>query len=198
VSPKVSPKVSKEMVDLASHIPDTKAGHFDPFEVKDAFEIELKKLVRHKAAGNPLTSRNRSSVPPTSSIRWQPAPQGRGRRQLRRGTSLSISSERWTFPPGMQNVASRIHIAIVRCPTVRANPMPHSKLCDTFRATDCTQSEHSWLVGFNIPSPVPIGLIAELAAQHRPARIKNGLRHSGLGEFVVGALREASAASYRR
>ena len=65
--------------------------------------------------------------------------------------------------------------------------MPHSKLCDTFRAADCTavgtQLGSPSLVGFNIPSPVPIFLIAELAAQHRPARIKNGLRHSGLREF---------------
>jgi len=39
---KPSPKTSKEMVNLASHIPHTKAGHCDPSEFKDEFEIELK------------------------------------------------------------------------------------------------------------------------------------------------------------
>ena len=42
------------MVDLASHILDAKAGHFDPSEFKDQFEVELKKLVRRKAAGKPI------------------------------------------------------------------------------------------------------------------------------------------------
>jgi DNA end-binding protein Ku len=49
-----SPKIPKEMLSLASHILDTKAGHFDPSEFKDEFETELKKLVKRKAAGKPI------------------------------------------------------------------------------------------------------------------------------------------------
>jgi DNA end-binding protein Ku len=49
-----SPKIPKEMLGLASHILDTKAGHFDPSEFKDEFETELKKLVKRKAAGKPI------------------------------------------------------------------------------------------------------------------------------------------------
>jgi DNA end-binding protein Ku len=49
-----SPKIPKEMLSLASHIIDTKAGHFDPSEFKDEFETELKKLVKRKAAGKPI------------------------------------------------------------------------------------------------------------------------------------------------
>jgi DNA end-binding protein Ku len=49
-----SPKIPKEMVSLASHILDTKSGHFDPSQFKDEFEIELKKLVKRKAAGKPI------------------------------------------------------------------------------------------------------------------------------------------------
>lgn len=49
-----SPKIPKEMLGLASHILDTKAGHFDPAQFKDEFEIELKKLVKRKAAGKPI------------------------------------------------------------------------------------------------------------------------------------------------
>jgi DNA end-binding protein Ku len=49
-----SHRVPKEMVSLASHILDTKAGHFDPSKFTDEFETELKKLVKRKAAGKPI------------------------------------------------------------------------------------------------------------------------------------------------
>ena len=49
-----TPKIPKEMLKLASHILDTKAGHFDPSRFKDQFEIELRKLVKRKAAGKPI------------------------------------------------------------------------------------------------------------------------------------------------
>src|SRR5450432_2718317 len=46
-----NPKISKDMVDLASHILDTKAAHFDPSKFKDEYETALKTLVKRKAAG---------------------------------------------------------------------------------------------------------------------------------------------------
>jgi Ku protein len=49
-----SPRIPKEMLSLASHILDTKAGHFDTSQFKDEFETELKKLVKRKAAGKPI------------------------------------------------------------------------------------------------------------------------------------------------
>ncbi len=49
-----SPKISKDMVELASHILDTKAAHFDPTKFKDDYETALKALVRRKAAGKPI------------------------------------------------------------------------------------------------------------------------------------------------
>lgn len=49
-----SPRVSKDMVELASHILDSKAAHFDPSEFKDQYENALKALVRRKAAGKPV------------------------------------------------------------------------------------------------------------------------------------------------
>jgi DNA end-binding protein Ku len=49
-----SPKISKDMVDLASHILDTKAAHFDPGKFKDEYETALKTLVKRKAAGKPV------------------------------------------------------------------------------------------------------------------------------------------------
>jgi Ku protein len=49
-----SPRISKDMVDLASHILDSKAAHFDPSKFKDEYETALKTLVKRKAAGKPV------------------------------------------------------------------------------------------------------------------------------------------------
>src|SRR5450432_940006 len=49
-----NPKISKDMVELAGHILDTKAAHFDPSKFKDEYEDALKKLVKRKAAGKPI------------------------------------------------------------------------------------------------------------------------------------------------
>ena len=46
-----SPRVPKEMVDLARHILSKKAGHFDPRQFKDEYELALRKLVKRKASG---------------------------------------------------------------------------------------------------------------------------------------------------
>lgn len=49
-----SPKISKDMVELAGHILDTKAAHFDPSKFKDDYETALKALVKRKAAGKSI------------------------------------------------------------------------------------------------------------------------------------------------
>ena len=51
-----NPKISKDMIELASHILDTKAAHFDPSKFKDQYENALKTLVKRKAAGKPVKS----------------------------------------------------------------------------------------------------------------------------------------------
>jgi len=58
-----SPKISKDMIDLASHILDTKAAHFDPSEFMDEYENALKALVRRKAAGKPVKVAEREERP---------------------------------------------------------------------------------------------------------------------------------------
>jgi DNA end-binding protein Ku len=45
------PRIAKDMVKLAEHILDSKAGHFNPGKFKDQYENALKKLVRRKASG---------------------------------------------------------------------------------------------------------------------------------------------------
>jgi Ku protein len=49
-----SPRVSKDMVSLASHILETKATKFDPGKFKDEYETALRKLVQHKAKGHTI------------------------------------------------------------------------------------------------------------------------------------------------
>src|SRR4030088_2607643 len=58
-----SPKISKDMVELASHILDTKAAHFDPSKFRDEYEDALKTLVRRKAAGKPVKAVEREERP---------------------------------------------------------------------------------------------------------------------------------------
>ncbi|MHC2253128.1 DNA end-binding protein Ku [Bradyrhizobium embrapense] len=58
-----SPKVTKDMIELAGHILDSKAAHFDPSKFKDEYETALKALVRRKAAGKPIKAAAREEKP---------------------------------------------------------------------------------------------------------------------------------------
>src|ERR1700744_2004939 len=58
-----SPKISKDMVELAVPILDSKAAHFDPSKFKDEYETALKKLVKRKAAGKPIKAAERGEKP---------------------------------------------------------------------------------------------------------------------------------------
>ncbi|MBR0869071.1 Ku protein [Bradyrhizobium tropiciagri] len=58
-----SPKVTKDMIELAGHILDSKAAHFDPTKFKDEYETALKALVRRKAAGKPIKATEREEKP---------------------------------------------------------------------------------------------------------------------------------------
>src|ERR1700712_5551056 len=58
-----SPKISKDMVELASHILDTKAAHFDPSKFRDEYENALKTLVKRKASGKPVKAVEREEKP---------------------------------------------------------------------------------------------------------------------------------------
>jgi DNA end-binding protein Ku len=49
-----NPKITKDMIELASHILDSKAEHFDASKFKDEYETALKALVKRKAAGKPV------------------------------------------------------------------------------------------------------------------------------------------------
>src|SRR3981081_4337100 len=49
-----NPKISKDMVELASHILDSKAAHFDPSKFKDEYENAMTTLVTRKAPRQPV------------------------------------------------------------------------------------------------------------------------------------------------
>src|ERR1700742_75512 len=49
-----SPKITKDMIELASHILDSKAAHFDPSKFRAEKEAALRKLVKPTASGNPI------------------------------------------------------------------------------------------------------------------------------------------------
>ena len=47
-------KVSRDMVDLAIHIVETKAGHFEPEKFEDHYENALKELIKKKQRGEKI------------------------------------------------------------------------------------------------------------------------------------------------
>ena len=49
-----NPRVSKDMIELAAHILDSKSAKFDPDKFKDTYETALKALVKRKAAGKTI------------------------------------------------------------------------------------------------------------------------------------------------
>lgn len=58
-----NPTISKDMIELAGHILETKAAHFDPSKFKDDCETALKALVRRKASGKPIKVSEREEKP---------------------------------------------------------------------------------------------------------------------------------------
>jgi DNA end-binding protein Ku len=52
-------KVTKDMLDLARHIVNQKAGHFQPDKFEDQYETALIDLINQKRAGKPLTAKAR-------------------------------------------------------------------------------------------------------------------------------------------
>jgi DNA end-binding protein Ku len=52
-------KIPKDMRELAAHIVQTKAGHFEPETFEDQYESALKELIRRKQAGKPIEAPER-------------------------------------------------------------------------------------------------------------------------------------------
>jgi DNA end-binding protein Ku len=54
-------KVTKDMLDLARHIVEQKAGRFEPDKFEDQYETALVDLINKKRAGKPITPKERPS-----------------------------------------------------------------------------------------------------------------------------------------
>jgi DNA end-binding protein Ku len=54
-------KVTKDMLDLARHIVEQKAGRFEPGKFEDQYETALVDLINQKRAGKPITAKARPS-----------------------------------------------------------------------------------------------------------------------------------------
>ena len=52
-------KVTKDMLDLARHIVNQKAGRFEPDKFEDQYETALVDLINRKRAGKPITPKER-------------------------------------------------------------------------------------------------------------------------------------------
>jgi len=55
-------KVTKDMLDLAKHIVNQKAGRFEPEKFEDQYETALVDLINRKRAGKPLTKKERPAA----------------------------------------------------------------------------------------------------------------------------------------
>ncbi|MFL5065672.1 MAG: Ku protein [Xanthobacteraceae bacterium] len=58
-----SPRVAPDMVNLAAHILDSKAAHFDASKFKDEYENALKALLRRKAKGHTIEAPEKREEP---------------------------------------------------------------------------------------------------------------------------------------
>ena len=54
-------KYPKEMKDLAAHIIDSKAAHFDPKQFDDRYEEAVAELLKSKQAGKPMKTSRRET-----------------------------------------------------------------------------------------------------------------------------------------
>ena len=52
-------KVTKDMLDLAKHIVNQKAGHFEPDKFEDQYETPLLDLINQKRGGKPIAAKER-------------------------------------------------------------------------------------------------------------------------------------------
>jgi DNA end-binding protein Ku len=56
-------KLPKEMLDLATHIVNTKSGHFDPSQFQDRYENALMDLLKKKEAGEKIEPAREAAAP---------------------------------------------------------------------------------------------------------------------------------------
>jgi DNA end-binding protein Ku len=99
-------KISKDMLDLAKHILETKKAEFDPSKFEDRYETALKELIAAKQAGR---------KPPAA-----PAPQPSNVVSLMDALRRSVQAERRDFSAGLDRSKSMKRAAPKSTPPKRA------------------------------------------------------------------------------
>jgi DNA end-binding protein Ku len=95
-----NPKISKDMIELATHILDSKAAHFDPSKFRDQYENALKTLVKRKAAGKPVKAVEREEQPDNVINLMDALRQSlKGKASAKRGSHASPRTSRRTSRP---------------------------------------------------------------------------------------------------
>jgi non-homologous end joining protein Ku len=97
------------MLSLASHILDTKAGHFDPSQFKDEYETELRKLVKRKAAGKTIEAPEREEWPSNVVDLMEALRQSVSGRGNRAAALRSSSSSRKSRKPKSRRASAKKH-----------------------------------------------------------------------------------------
>jgi DNA end-binding protein Ku len=91
-------KIKGEMLDLAKHIIDTKAGTFDPSAFDDRYDAALAELVKAKAEGRkiekPKQKREGKVVDLMEALRESAAAAGKGKRGTKRKPAAAASTPR--------------------------------------------------------------------------------------------------------
>src|SRR5262245_31753645 len=105
-----SPKITKDMIELASHILDSKAAHFDPSKFKDEYEAALKKLVKRKAAGKPIKPAEPEEKPSNVVSLMDALRQSvRGKTSVRRAKKSQPRRSTWRPPAKRANRSAARH-----------------------------------------------------------------------------------------
>ena len=92
-------KIGPDMLDLAKHIIDTKAGEFEPSEFVDHYEVELVEMLKKKQAGVPAKKADKRMAPrPTGPNIFD---------LLRRSVEMEGKTKRTKSPPLQPTLAKK-------------------------------------------------------------------------------------------
>jgi DNA end-binding protein Ku len=113
-----SPKLSKDMMDLAQHIVKTKTGHFKPEKFEDHYEAALKELVEKKMKGIKIEA-PRERGEPTKVINLMDAlrrsvrseEQSGGKKTAKRGRKRIEGQKEMLFPIAGKKPAKEKEVA---------------------------------------------------------------------------------------
>ena len=97
-------KITKDMLDLAKHIVETKAGHFEPSKFEDHYEAALRELLEKKQKGQPIAAAKKA---PSSNVynlmdALRASIKGDQRTPAEKPTKAAKTSQRSQPPSGRQ------------------------------------------------------------------------------------------------